>query len=54
MNIFETLLLWCRQEKTILITVSYQLREKFKWILTEDNVKGNSNFIYKQYYKLLL
>ena len=40
--------------KTILITVSCQLREKFKWISTEDNVKGNSDFIYKQYYKLLL
>ncbi len=27
--------------KTILITVSCQPREKFKQILTEDNVKGN-------------
>ena len=32
--------------KTILITVSCQLREKFKRISTEDNVKGNPDFIY--------
>ena len=36
------------------ITVSRQPREKFKRISTEDNVKGEPDFIYKQHDKLLL
>ncbi|CAG8632382.1 5977_t:CDS:2 [Funneliformis caledonium] len=36
------------------VTVSRQPREKFKRISTEDNVKGEPDFIYKQRDKLLL